>query len=399
MHRWVLVAALIFLCQATFAAQAVGDLTYLVPAVALIVAAFLGIMYMLGSAMSNPQLEAWTKTEIREYVAALVLCAIAVGVFMAGGGGNLAGVLGGNGTATGFSYIGASVGVLDNWSAGYDSTFEQAIRAAAKIRTGATYSPFMSVPIWILSLRYSTDPLGGMGIMLLPLNMAASGLSNVIYITEGVRLLIVFSLIVVPTVLLPLSLCLRLIPFSRKLGNTMIAVSVAAFILLPASVLIAQGLNDSLGADTPAPTMNLNALDADPWAMEVPGCSAIPVRALLSTTDPVFAAIVCLPFLLIPGAYAVCYPIAQNIVYPAITVAFQLTNTVVAVAWESNLNVVGYAGTVFTNIYPFLQSVNNLVLLRYMDFIIIGIITIAGARSLSAALGGEWYMAGVSRLI
>jgi hypothetical protein len=403
MHGWVLIASLLIICQAAFAAQAIGDITFMVPAVAVIVAAFLGIMYMIANSTSNPQLEAWTKTEIREYAAALILCAIAFGVFMAAGGGNIAGLIGGNGGGSGSTYINSTVGVLDSWtgnpSTGYDEAFVQAIRAAAKIRTGATYSPFMSVPIWIVSLSYSTDPLGGMGIVLLPLNMAASGLSNAIYIAEGIRLLIIFSAIVVPPILLPLSLCLRLIPFSRKLGNTMIAVCVAAFILLPASVLIAEGLNDTLGSGRPAPTMDLNALDADPWAMEVPGCSAVPVRALLSTTDPVFAAIVCLPTLVIPGAYAVCYPIAQNIIYPLVTVTFQLANTVVAIAWEAHLNAAGYADTVFNTVYPFLSSVNSLVLLAYLDFIMVGAITVAGARSLSAILGGEWYMAGISRLI
>ncbi|MBI5046406.1 hypothetical protein HZC07_01605 [Candidatus Micrarchaeota archaeon] len=58
-----------------------------------------------------------------------------------------------------------------------------------------------------------------------------------------------------------------------------------------------------------------------------------------------------------------------------------------------------YAGTAFTQLQPFLKDINNLVLIGYVDFIFIGIITVVGARSLSAALGGEWYMAGIQRLI
>jgi hypothetical protein len=38
-------------------------------------------------------------------------------------------------------------------------------------------------------------------------------------------------------------------------------------------------------------------------------------------------------------------------------------------------------------------------MLIYLDVVFIGLITISGARSHSAALGGEWYMAGIQRLI
>jgi hypothetical protein len=43
--------------------------------------------------------------------------------------------------------------------------------------------------------------------------------------------------------------------------------------------------------------------------------------------------------------------------------------------------------------------VSNLVLVGYLDFILIGLVTVSGAKSISAALGGEWYMAGIQRLI
>jgi hypothetical protein len=220
------------------------------------------------------------------------------------------------------------------------------------------------------------------------------------------RMMIVFVLVTGPPILLPLSLCLRIIPFSRKLGNTMIAVSIAGLVLLPAGVLIADALNGTVAV--PSPTMDLSIIDPKPWAMSVfqPICSAVVLRAILGLTDVLFAVVVCLPLLLIPivgaAAYAACYPIVQNVVYPILMVIFQLINTILVITWEISFASGGdekYATAIFNQVQPFLRDVNNLVLLGYMDFIIIGIITVVGARSLSSALGGEWYMAGVQRLI
>jgi hypothetical protein len=53
----------------------------------------------------------------------------------------------------------------------------------------------------------------------------------------------------------------------------------------------------------------------------------------------------------------------------------------------------------YDTVMPFLRDVNSVVFLTYIDLILIAIITISGARSLSSALGGEAYMFGVQRLI
>ncbi len=396
MQRGLLIMALLLMSPAVFAMSPV-DLTFAVPGVATIVIIFLGMMSMMATATSDPRLEAWVKTEIREFAAALILVGIIVGFFILSN--PIGAALGG-----GANYISSSLAVLDKWIGWYDNAFEYSVRAAAKIRVGATFAPYMSVPIWILSLNYSSSPLSGTAILLLPLNMIVSGLTNAIYITEGMRMLIIFMLITGPKILLPLSLCLRLIPFSRRLGNTMIAVSIAGMVLLPVSVLIADGLNSTI--KIPSPRMDLNALDSNPWPLMIfrPICSAIPLRAILSMTDLIFSFIVCLPIAWIPGAYAVCQPIVQYIVYPILMLVFKLANAASLVGWEAKMSSLGggtdaYATTLFNQVQPFLRDVNNLVLLGYLDFIIIGIITVTGARSLSSALGGEWYMAGIQRLI
>jgi hypothetical protein len=384
----------------SFCAAEPIDLMFAVPVMAAVVAAFLGVANMFSHALSDPRLDAWVKTEMREYLAAFLLIAV-TGI----------GVLGANGLAKALTghddFIGAALEIVDGWLGTYDGAFEDVIRAAGRIRSAATYSPYLNVPIWYFSLNYSTNSLGGIAIMLGPLNMAAQALTNSIYLAEGMRMLLVFLKIVVPHILLPLAFVTRLIPFSRRLGNTLIALSVAGVVFLPLSVIIADGLNSSI--TMPEPSIKLSRLDANPWAMVMaePLCESVPVRSLLFVTEQIFSAIVCLPLLFTPwtiGLYqAPCRePLMHQVVYPLIQLVFQVVNTVLLLIWEIVYSAGGaesYAADVFSEVLKFLRAVNNLVMVAYIDFILIGIITMTGARSLASALGGEWYMAGVQRLL
>ncbi|MBN1170416.1 hypothetical protein JXA56_05295 [Candidatus Micrarchaeota archaeon] len=371
------------------------DLTFAVPAVAIIVAIVLASVAMLATAISDPRLEAWTKTELRELIAGVIIIALITGFFISSNSISIA--LTGEG-----DYLNVSKTVLDSWIAEYDTAFIHIIRAATKLRAAATYSPYMNIPLWYVSISYSTNPLGGVGILLGTMNLTAQALTNAIFISEGIRLLVVFMEIAAPRILLPAAFVMRLIPFTRKLGNTMIAICIAGMVFLPFSIILADNLNDLINVPHPRP--NLNLLDANPWAMVMfePLCESQAIRTLLSLTDVVFALLVCLPVIWIPGAYPVCYNVTKEIVYPLINVVFQLAGTAMMTAWEGYFTGGGgadYVNDVFGVLHPFFVDVSNLVLVGYLDFILIAIVTIAGARSLSAALGGEWYMAGVQRLI
>lgn len=398
MQMWRHGLLLFLIFPVVFAATPI-DLTFAVPAIAVIVGIFLALSSMLATAISDPRLEAWVKIELRELAVALIVIG-AITVFFIGSSGISIAL---TGTA---DYVTESQEILDSWIERYDSSFEYIIKAATRLRTAATYSPYLSIPLWFVSLSYSTNPLAGVAILLGTLNQAAQGLTNAIFISEGIRMLIAFLKVTVPKILLPLSFVIRLIPFTRRLGNTLIAISIAGILFLPFSVIVAGSLNGTI--NVPNPRMNLNELDANPWAMTViePFCEAAPIRFILSLNDLLFSIVVCLPLLLIPivgpGLYAVCQPLVQYVVYPLIMVIFQVINTTLLIAWESVYEAGGdtaYANAVFDQVQPFLRDVNNLVLVGYLDFILIAVITIVGARSLSAALGGEWYMAGIQRLI
>lgn len=410
MNARATILALLLVISAASAAVNIQpiDLTFAVPAVAIVVVVFLAISNMMATTTSNPRLQAWAKTELREFFAALVLIVAITAAFV--------GSTGVSEALTGEQdYVEVAQQVIDSWIDNYDMAFQYIVRAGTRIRTAATYSPYINIPLYWVSISYSSNPIGGASILLISLNIAAQGLANVTFIYEGLRLVVLFMKVTVPQIFLPLAFVVRLIPFTRKAGNTLIALAIAGIVFLPFSIIFADALHDVMDSPSnpndgvPTPRIgNLDDLNADPWAMAFaePFCESAVIRTMLSLTDPLFAIIVCLPTLLIPvvgtAIFNACKPLVEYVIYPIIQVVFQVLMAVILIAWTAYFAAAGgedYAEEAFDALYPFLRDVNNVVLMGYLDFVIIALITIAGARGLSTALGGEWYMAGIQRLI
>jgi hypothetical protein len=234
--------------------------------------------------------------------------------------------------------------------------------------------------------------------------MGAQALTNAIFLCEGLKLLILYCDVVVPAILLPGAFIIRLIPFTRKLGNTLISIAIAGYVLLPLSVIIVNELNKTI--DVPEPEIDLSEFDGNNYAMGFANslCGSKVVRTLLALGDLPFAMISCVFLLFIPGgqgAYWPCVLTMWNVVYPIIQIVFQLLFTSLNIIWEATISTgeEKYWLSAFDAVIPFLESVNNLVFLAYIDLIMIATITIVGARSFSSALGGEVYMFGIQRLI
>jgi hypothetical protein len=397
MHTRLAILSLFLISSAAFAAVTIEpiNLTFAVPIVAISVVAFLATANMLSTAIGNPRLKAWAKTELREFFAALVLIVAISAAFI--------GSTGLSETLTGEEdYVDAAQDTIDGWLQDYDVAMQYIIRAGTRLRISATYSPYMNIAAPYVSVSYSSNPIGGVAILLISLNMAASALANVTYLYEGIRLLVLYLKVTVPEIFLPLAFILRLIPFTRKSGNTLIAVAVAGIVFLPFGILFAQGLNDVMGDGFPEPVLRgIDNLNANPWAMKFaePFCESKLIRTLLGMTDPAFATVVCYPTGPFFGA---CFGPVFSPIYPLIQVTFQIIMVALMLTWTVYFNAAGaewYAKDVFDTLHPFLADVNNVVLMGYLDFILIVMITVAGARGLSSALGGEWYMAGIQRLI
>ncbi len=379
------------------------DFTSIVPITAVLVAIFLALMMMLSTAVSSPQLEAWSKNELRELIAGVILAALIYAFFV--GSTSLTKAITGQG-----DYLTASQDVITNLmtnqTTGLDRSFDDIIRAATKIRAAATYSPYISVPLYVVGLTYSTSPLGGVAPLFSSLTSATSGIANSIFIYEGLLFILKFCATAVPAVLLPVSLSLRMIPFTRKTGNTLVAICLAGMVLVPFSVILIGETNKVIDYPKAYLTSSqLDQLDPGTWAMTVaqPFCELMPIRVLLSLNDLLFSIVVCLPLLLTPwtaGFFLPCQDLVQYVVYPLLMIGLQVSYDTALGAWIAFAGEgVGYTDQAFGVLVTFLSNVNNAILLSYLDTIVIAIITMSGARSISTALGGEWYLAGIQRFV
>jgi hypothetical protein len=202
-----------------------------------------------------------------------------------------------------------------------------------------------------------------------------------------------------------------MIPFTRKIGNTLIAVSIGAMVLLPFSIYIVDWMHGVINYPTPK-LSNSQREDLDfvsskggGWALMLaePFCKIKFVRFMLSLTEYGFPLLICIPLLAIPiagpGLFAACYTLISQLIYPLFVVLFQIIDTLALIAFIFSGEGSGYAVTAYDALYPFLRDVNNLILMGYLDIVLIGLFTISGIRSISSALGGEWYLAGIQRLI
>jgi hypothetical protein len=397
----------------SFAADLVNpiNLTFAVPMVAILVVIMLAMTTMLSNSISDPRLEAWAKTELREFAAALILITLIIGFFISSQGISYA--------ITGTtSYVSTSVTILQSWLSRFDGAYILTILAATRLRLAATFAPYINIPLWYVSISYSTNPLAGVAILITTLTMASQGLTNGIFLLESIKLLVIYMQVIGPPILLPLSFIFRLIPFTRKLGNTLIAITIAGMVFLPFAIILTEALNTTIPASIrPDPKISFSdfmlKLSPEPISLIMstvgPLCESKFIRVMLGLTDPLFALVVCIVLFPIPivgpGLFSACFSIVQYVVYPLVTEILQLIMMILLVAWELAMVIRdavpggGYGITAYDALAPFLRDVNNLVFLTYIDIIMIMTVTVSGARSLSAAIGGEWYMAGIQRLI
>ena len=136
--RIMLTVPLILLLLSNISFAEHVDLAPIVPMTAIIVAIFLAIMIMFSNVTANPQFNAWAKTELRELITGVVIVSIISALFVSS--------IGLSQAITGEDdYIGTSIGIVDgmlsNAEHGYDRAYQDIIRAAAKIRIAASYSP------------------------------------------------------------------------------------------------------------------------------------------------------------------------------------------------------------------------------------------------------------------
>lgn len=365
----------------------------------------LSLSYMFSHSMNLPQLNAWTKTEIRELLVGVVLFIIIVPLFsnnLLGTNTNILGLLIGQP-----NYQQNANTFLQNMINQYAKpAFTDDLKAAHLINLKAAFSTSLSLSVFILSLNTGNSPYSGYSSFLTFLSQATYGLTNVIFIYSGLEVLLDFFMQIAPKLIF-VAFAFRFIPFTRQMGNTLIALLIAAYIIFPFSILFVSYVH-TLISPFPQPQIR----DFSQLEIGFPKgasfvCSketGIPIRFMLgflgeigfSVPPCVLVALVASIFGAGASAFWLCFD-AMTLVYNGLAIGFQIYFGLALV--NATYSITDNAEVIFGLVQPFLASVNSLVVVSYIDTILISAITYIGAKSLSAVLGGEYFMPAISKLI
>ncbi|MBI2079233.1 hypothetical protein HYT84_00590 [Candidatus Micrarchaeota archaeon] len=361
---------------------------------ALLTTVLLALMHMLATAISSPPLEAWVKTEMRELIAGFIIFIIVIG--LAFGTNSLTFILTGK-SDTDLSK--EAITNLDKLLSHLRSPYESILKATHYIGLLSGYSYSYPVPLWYASYTYMDAPYSGLGPLSTFLHQAAQGLNNAIFLYTGLKVLLkFFTSDAFSITFLSVGLGFRVFPFTRQLGNTLIALWIGATILFPTSILIMSIMHDQVVGVNAAPKIS----NFNPMILKIPAgfgelCSNEWIRGFTATSEIGWGLIICLPLAITGVGFQVCWENVTEVVYPIATMAFQLAfgTLFLTQALTSSLNV----EIIFRIIADFLEDVNVIIILSYIDSFVVAIITVVGTKSISTALGGEYYLVGLQRLV
>jgi len=211
------------------------DLQYALPIVIMIMVLLLMSALMLSRTLSLPQLEAWVKTEIRELIIAAILFIIIYSVFA--GADLYVGMLTGQ-----EDYKTMTLVFTNNMITEAKEAYLDVMMANHYLGIVSGYYSSTTVDLWYAGVTFSGSPYSGFSIFMTGLSRAAQGLTTVIFIYTAISLFLEFFITLGPK-LLVLAFVFRFIPFTRKLGTTLIALLIGAYILFPVSLVLVQNFH------------------------------------------------------------------------------------------------------------------------------------------------------------
>lgn len=370
----------------------------MLPAIIVIVIMVLAIMWMIAEPLNLPQLKAWVKLEIRELIIAAILIGIIYSAFFAER--TITKVL------TGVDgYVGVARGTLNNLLQKHENVFKDIIILSSKMTSLSGYSFNYGVPIGIwASFSFPKPTLTGASAILGPITFAAQAEANAILLYKAMVVFLDFFESTILSVILPLGFVLRVIPFSRQLGNTLIALSLGAIVLYPFSLILISKAHELPGFSLPAADLSDN--DVESLEVTIPAplkqmCEASFARYFIGLNEIGWGLLIAIPVCAGPQ-FAACFPplfsAIANFWYPwIVNFGLQITMSNVLLITQAITEI--SANTIFTITNDFLMDVTNLIVISIIDVLVIAIITIIGTKSISAALGGEAYLIGIQRLV
>ncbi len=394
----LLIFALLFLSQLLFAGAFLDSGIPVLGTTVILMVVLLASCNMIAAALNLPALEAWVATEVREMIAGAILFAIVGGLVYTGTNPIVVAL-----TAGATADYEADINNFANGMiATYTNSYHDVIKMSHYLTMKAGLVTSLNIPVYYFGLTQSSTPVAGYGGFLVPIAHAAGALSNGLYIYTLIKVLFeFFSNITVP--LLSFAFAFRFIPFTRQLGNTLIALILGANILFPASIILVKDFHSMI--NVPAPMITSGEFNE--MAARIPGgegldfiCSNDVIRVLMVSFGELgLDIIVCVPIALatLGAGWFPCKELIEGTIWPILQlVSMTYVDSVLLMA---QFGAGGDVDVISDAIFRFTTETTGLVLVAYIDAIIIGTITIVGTRSIASALGGEYFLGTVSRLV
>ncbi|MBI5222944.1 hypothetical protein HY990_00830 [Candidatus Micrarchaeota archaeon] len=367
----------------------------------------LALMFMICEPLNMPSLKVWVKSELREVIVAGIICAVCISFFY--GSTSVTAVL------TGVSdYHQSALSFLGNLSERSYAGYFNAIKVNQYVTMRSGFSSSFSAGHMYAALSLVQAPYSGYSALNIILNNISNTLAINIVTLEALSVFLDF-IIHSSDKLLYLAFALRFIPFTRSVGSTLIAIILGVYVLFPFA-LVFLSLTHSFGAPTsnppnqvlvptavvPSSVFNDLSFTLPPGSSFI--CSEPWMRLLVANLGELgFSIPPCLLIALagLPFGYgalfAQCFQVMTQFVYPL------LTNVVLPILWSAVIIPASLmpanVAAVFNSLTSFNAAVVGLVVLTYVDLILVLMITMVGIRSISLALGGEYMIPGVQRLV
>ena len=266
--------------------------------------------------------------------------------------------------------------------------------------------------VYYVQYTQSESPFVGTGSLLQSLNQATYQLTFQILSFRFVLVLLKYINIVVPSLLLPFGMALRIFPFTKKTGNTLIAISLGALFMLPMGLIVAKEVKNSVtlvSTDIALRTSFLNEYtpghnDVDVFAVseicqnEVARAFFLPGELITGAIFATLAAIACL------AGYLACwisyFELWINLVWPILNMVVQWAYTILLMPFQSGGDPEDIYKDLMKNIFEVLiPGVNQITAMSIVQVLIIGMITLGGTKAISTAIGGDYVLYGLSRMI
>lgn len=388
----------------------------IVPTSAMIAVFLVGGAYMFSQLLQNSQLEAWSKSEWKELILAGITVSLVLAAVSAVG---MEQILA---TITGYQSSNSFINAVENRFQGFTNNlttdYIHTIKVANRLGMVSSYS-YTRAGGYIFYFSQLSGPFVGTSGLMQSLAILAGNLSNALMVYQAMLIFLKFFFNTSIEIILPIGLAMRFIPFTRRVGGTLIALALAGIFIYPFSMVLVAEIHDNIGVQH----SQLTPTDLEKFTMNLPSsltelCTNDFIRFFTSFNEWGWWLTICLPYCKLhcaasaePTCFNLCFTPLSGICWNAISFPFfnlvqttlLVSTSIVQVAEAQHITNalnggnIGIMFDIVTN--KLVIPVGNAASVPIMEAVLVAALTIVGARSISAALGGEIAIVGLERLV